>query len=440
MPAMAHRRIVVLAIDGTPHSLLVRLIADGVMPNLAKLVPAGSLRRIRSVFPTVSNCAWTSFMTGKDPGGHHVYGFVDRVPESWEIFLPTARDRAGEAIWERLSRQGRRVCVINVPGTYPPVPVNGVMVTDFMTPSVEKLSLDPHVVDVLKSLRYRIDVDGWQGRKDPDALVRDVHDVIDARFRVAFHFLRQEPWDFFMTHVMAVDRLQHFLWEQQEKGEAKWRAAFLDVYRKVDANIGLVLDEIRDDAEFVVLSDHGFCAIKREVQVNRWLEEQGWLVLKPERDPKAYLRNVDAARTRAYSLIPGRIFVNLKGREPGGTVEPGADYERLRREIAERLLDLVDPADGARVIDFVMKREDAYRGGALGGAADLVAHPVNGYDLKGTVVADRIWQRTALTGMHTYDDAFLLVRGQQAPPAEDLSIVDAHDVVTSLMGGGSPPA
>ncbi len=431
---MALRRIAILALDGTPYSLLRRLADDGVMPNVAKMLPTSAFRPMRSVHPTVSNCAWTSFMTGRDPGGHNVYGFVDRRPESWEIFIPTARNRTGEAIWERLSRLGRRVCVINVPGTYPPVPVNGVLVTDFMTPSLEKLSLDPDVVEVLKSLRYRIDVDGWQGRTDADALVRDVHDVLDARLRAAFHFLRQERWDFFMTHVMSLDRLQHFLWARQEDGEPTWRDAFLDVYRRVDAAIGRLADEVGSDAELVLLSDHGFCSIKQEVQVNRWLEEQGYLVLTAQRDPKAFLRNVDVARTRAYSLIPGRIFVNLRGRESGGIVEPGEPYEALRREIAEKLLDLRDPSDGARVVDTVFRREQIYRGEVFHRAPDLVAHPVNGYDLKGTIVAERLWQRTALTGMHTYEDAFLLVRGQAAPAREDLSIVDAHDVVLGLMG------
>ena len=392
---------------------------------------------MRSVYPTVSNCAWTSFMTGVDPGGHNVYGFVDRRPESWEIFIPTARNRTGEAIWERLSRLGKRVCVINVPGTYPPVAVNGVLVTDFMTPSVEKLSLDPKVVEVLRHLQYRIDVDGWQGRTDASALVRDVRDVLEARFRAAFHFLRMEKWDFFMLHVMELDRLQHFLWEPQEKGDPTWRPAFLDVYRRLDEHLGALLDEIGADCELVLLSDHGFCSIKHEVQVNRWLEEQEYLVLKPQRDPKAFLRNVDAARTRAYSLIPGRVFLNLQGREAGGIVPPGEAYERLRGEIAGKLLDLRDPDDGGRVIETVFKREEIYRGQAFHRAADLIAHPVNGYDLKGTVAADRVWQHSALTGMHTFGDAFLFVRGQAAPARWDLSIVEAHDIVLDLMGAAA---
>src|SRR6185295_14549600 len=106
-------------------------------------------------------------------------------------------------------------------------------------------------------------------------------------------------------------------------------------------------------------------------------------------------------------------------------VDPGLMYERLRREIADKLLDLRDPADGARVIGSVFRREEIYAGDVFHRAADLVAHPVNGYDLKGTIVTDKLWQRTALTGMHTYEDAFLFVRGQAAPGDADLSIVDA---------------
>ena len=93
------RRLVVLGLDGIPHSHLTRLMDDGVLPHFRKLAQGGFLRRIESVFPTVSSCAWTSFMTGLDPGGHNIYGFVDRKPESWEIYIPTARHRTGEAIW-----------------------------------------------------------------------------------------------------------------------------------------------------------------------------------------------------------------------------------------------------------------------------------------------------------------------------------------------------
>jgi predicted AlkP superfamily phosphohydrolase/phosphomutase len=431
---MALRRTVVLGLDGVPCRTLRRLAAEGDLPHLAALFGKGSLRAMRSVLPTVSNCAWASFMTGLDPGGHNVYGFIDRKPETWDLFIPTSRHRTGEAIWERLSRLGSRVCVINVPGTYPPKALNGVLVSCFMTPSVDKACADPAVVAELKQLGYRIDVDGWQGRRDKEALLADVHAVIDARERAFLHFLRKERWDFFMGHVMSVDRLQHFAWDVFDAGDPAWEPKVREVYRRVDRLVGAVADEAGEDCELVLLSDHGFCTVKREVQVNRFLEEQGWLVLKPPGAFASPLHRVDPYRTKAYSLIPGRIYLNLKGRESGGIVEPGAEAETLKRDIAARLLDLRDPDTGNRVLEAVLGRDEAFHGEAVHRAPDLIASPADGYDLKGTIACDSRWQRSPLTGMHSCGDAFLYVRGADAPAGSELSILDAHEVVLRRIG------
>ena len=435
----AGRRVLVVAMDGTPHSFLEKAMAAGVMPRLARAAAGGSFRRIRSVYPTVSSCAWASFMTGLDPGGHGIFGFVDRRPETWDTYIPTGRHIAAETLWEKLSRLGKRVVVINVPGTYPPRPVNGVLIGCFLCTDIGKISLDPAVVAYLKSIGYRIDVDAWEARRSLDGLLPEVREVMDRRAQAALHFMGTEEWDFFMVHFMSMDRMQHFLWRQAEGGDAALREGVLDVYRRLDAHFGSLVDAAGPGVELVVLSDHGFAPIKREVQVNRWLEEQGYLVLRDRPDPNAGLRNVDPARTRAYSLIPGRVFLNLKGREGGGVVEPGPQAERLRREIADRLLDWRDPADGARIVQAVLDREAIYSGPEAHRAADLLAHPADGYDLKGRIVAESVFGSSPLTGMHTYGDAFLLLAGTGAPAGEDLSIADVHGILCLILGVDPAP-
>ncbi len=438
-PRGAGRRLLAVAMDGTPHSFLVRAMADGVMPHLARLAARGHFRRIRSVYPTVSSCAWASFMTGMDPGGHAIYGFIDRRPETWSLYIPTGRHVAAETLWERLSRLGKRVVVLNVPGTYPPRPVNGVLVGCFLCTDLAKISLDPAVVAYLRSIDYRIDVDAWGARRDLEGLLPEVRHIVDRRAQAALHFMDSTPWDFAMVHFMSMDRLQHFAWRQYADGDAVFHPGLLDLYRRVDGHIGALVAAAGPDAEVAFLSDHGFCSIKREVQVNRWLEEQGYLVLREKPDPKAGLGNVDPTRTRAYSLIPGRIFLNLRGREGGGIVEPGEDYERLRREISERLMDWRDPADGSPIIGAVMGRETVYSGAHLDRAADLIAHPRDGYDLKGRILGDAVFENGVLTGMHTYDDAFLLLGDTAAPPGDTLGIADVHGIFCSILGVDGTP-
>jgi predicted AlkP superfamily phosphohydrolase/phosphomutase len=415
-------------------------MAAGDLPNLARLAAGGSFRRIRSVHPTVSSCAWASFMTGLDPGGHGIYGFVDRRPGTGELFVPTGRDLRAETLWERLSRLGKRVVVINVPGTYPPRPVNGVLVACFLCTDPEKLSTDPRVRAVLREVGYRTDMDAWEARRSPDGVAVDAADLLDRRAAAALRFLESEPWDFFMVHFMALDRLQHFLKGPADGGDPRHAPGFLEAWRRADAHAGTLVERAGPGVEVVLLSDHGFCAVKRQVQVNRWLEEEGFLAAAAPRDPRAGLRGLDGARTRAFSLLPGRIYLNLRGRERDGSVEPGAEAARLRREIAERLLDWRDPADGARVIRAVHAREDLYRGAEVHRAPDLVAEPEDGYDLKGRFGVERVFEEPgAITGMHTHGDAFLLLR-DGAAPAGDLSITDAHGILCRMMGVDAAPA
>jgi predicted AlkP superfamily phosphohydrolase/phosphomutase len=438
-PAGAARRVLVVAWDGAPFSLLESPEGRAACPRLAALAARGAFRRIHSVYPTVSSCAWASFMTGLDPGGHGIFGFVDRRPATWEAYLPNGTHLRAETLWERLSRHGKRVCVLNVPGTWPPRPVNGVLVGCFLSPGLDRISADPEVVRYLRSIDYRVDVDAWEARRDPAGLADEVALVMDRRAEAALHFLGRERWDFAMVHFMALDRFQHFAWGPFAAGDPVLHPAVLDAYRRADRHLGALVDAAGPGVAVMVLSDHGFCAIRREVQVNRWLEEQGWLVLKDRTDPRAGLRNVDPARSKAYSLIPGRIYLNLAGREGGGTVAPGAESETLRREIGERVLAWRDPDGGAPVVRAVLSREALYRGPRAADGPDLLAHPADGYDLKGRFAVDRVFENGALTGMHTFGDAFLLSADAPLPDREDLAVTDVHGILCGMLGVGAEP-
>ena len=132
------KRVCFIGLDGTPYSLLQRMIREGITPNLAALTRPGSLRPMHSIYPWVSSVAWSSFMTGQNPAKHGIFGFVDRDPATLKTYIPTARNMLSPTLWEILSRAGKRVVVVNVPVTFPPKPVNGVLVGCFLSPSLDK--------------------------------------------------------------------------------------------------------------------------------------------------------------------------------------------------------------------------------------------------------------------------------------------------------------
>ena len=187
----------------------------------------------------------------------------------------------------------------------------------------------------------------------------------------------------------------------------------------------------------MVLSDHGVCTLKYEVRVNTWLAQKGWLTLPDPRPERIQLKDVGPQCT-VYSLDPGRVFINLAGREPAGTV-PASEYESWRTRIAEAAMaELRDPETGAPMLEQVIRREEIYSGPGLERAADLILVPRYGYDLKGAFGRPTLtFKGEALVGMHTYDDAMIAVRNR--PIARSgFGIGDATATVLQLMGVDAP--
>ncbi|HKY04051.1 MAG TPA: alkaline phosphatase family protein, partial [Blastocatellia bacterium] len=303
--ALRSGRAVVLGLDGVPYTLLNELMVAGVMPNMRKLVDAGTLRKMESTLPCVSSVAWTSFRTGLNPGQHGITGFTDRRPRSYKTYFPQSSMLPLNTLEEYAANIGLKVMVMGMPVNFPPVKLKeGVSIGCFLSPSLEKAVHPAEILDDLKQMDYRIDVNAKLAA-EPEKFFEEVF-LVTERYREAmFHFWDKQRWDLMMIHFMTTDRLHHFMWDQYDP-EAPHYRDFLRLYSRIDEIIGEVAARLEDDTMLMMLSDHGFCRVKHEVNLNVWLQQEGFLRFQTN-TPKS-LEEIDG-RSKAYSLIPGRIYI-----------------------------------------------------------------------------------------------------------------------------------
>ena len=445
--------IFVLALDGVPYSLLKRLITDDVMPNLKSMVKDDHLRQMNSVLPSISSVAWASFMTGKNPGGHGIYGFIERDPQTMEVYVPTALNLKSQTLWHYLSQKNKRVFIMNVPLTYPPQQINGISICGFLGTDISKGTYPAEIGTELKANDYRIDVDTVRARDDLEWFISELNYTYDKRTETMWQFFHQEQWDFFMLHIMETDRLHHFLWEYAENEDLTWTAQFIAFYHKIDRLIGRIADILPGNMEWMILSDHGFCTLKKEVYINKWLFDNKYLKFVTHDAPDS-LHDIHPEST-AYSLIPGRIYLNLQGREKNGRIQPGLPYETIREGLKNQLLQLKDGENESEMVKAVYTREELYLEeqsiklhphhshfsntlDPIYLAPDLLILPHDGFDFKGTLWWQTLTEKGPVVGTHTYDDAFMLVK-DRALVKDSFSIVDAMPTVLHLMNIEPPP-
>lgn len=413
-------KVVVIALDGVPYSMCRKLYMKGIFQHLGGdgYVP------LSSVYPTISSVAWSTFMTGKNPGKHNIFGFVDRLPGSDELHIPDSSHLKEKTLWKYLSEHKKRCFVMNVPMTYPPENVEGKLVSGFLCGDLMKGTYPRKFAGELKRMGYRIDADSSLAAESMDGFLQDIHRTFEARKRALFKYLK-EDWDFFMVQFMETDRINHFLiGDWAEDGE--YADEFVEFYSKVDSMVGELISSVDEDTHVILMSDHGFTPIIKEVQLNSWLKKKGFL-----EDVDGY--DSIGAGTKAFSLLPGRVYVNLEGREHGGGVR---DRESVINKLMDELKGLKDPETGRDVVQSVFRREEIYYGMYAKKAADIIVHPSRGYDLKASFKSEQIFGCSARTGMHTYKDAFLYSSAEIE--LVDPNIIDLFPTILKLLGVDVP--
>ena len=416
-------RVAFFGIDGVPYSLVRD--NESTFENLNAVADEGAGGAIDSIVPPESSACWPALTTGVNPGKTGVYGFQDREVGSYDTYVPMGRDVQARRLWSRVTDAGREATVMNVPVTFPPDRDVQRMVGGFLSPGVDKAAYPDDLRETLERRDYRIDVDAKLGHdENKEAFIEDAHETLDARFEAFKHYVEADDWDLFFGVFMTTDRVNHFLFEHYTRN-GEYREEFLEFYAKVDHYLGELRDMLDEETTMVVASDHGFTTLEHEVKCNVWLEENGWLSY--EGDDHDSLADI-GADTRAYSLIPGRFYVNLEGREPRGTV-PQEEYEAVREELKADLEAMEGP-DGRPVADRVVTKEAAFRGDHDDIAPDLVVVPNHGFDLKsGFKGGDDVFATGPRNGMHSFDDACLFVDDESIRVGD----ADLYDIAPTVL-------
>ena len=422
-------RVAFFGIDGVPYSLLAEHFDE--FENLAAIAESGASGAIDSIVPPESSACWPALTTGVNPGQTGVYGFQDREIGSYETYVPMGRDVQATRLWDRVHDAERRATVMNVPVTFPPQRDVQRMVSGFLSPGIDKAAYPDELREGLEESDYRIDVNAKLGHQDDKGeFMQDAHETLDRRHEAFKNYVEQDDWDLFFGVFMTTDRVNHFLFKDYEH-DGEYKEEFLDFYRKVDQYLGELREMLPDDVTMVVASDHGFTTLHHEVNCNAWLQREGWLSF--ENDDHDELADI-SEDARAYSLIPGRFYINLEGREPKGGV-PEDEYEAVRDELQAKLEALEGPV-GTPVADRVVTKEDAYRGDHSDIAPDLTIVPNHGFDLKsGFKGKDEVFSTGPRNGMHSFDNACLFVDDEDVR-IEDADLYDIAPTILELLDLG----
>jgi predicted AlkP superfamily phosphohydrolase/phosphomutase len=448
-------RFLIVGLDSVSPWLLTERFLP-YMPRMRSFLSRARFGTLRSVDPPITVPAWAAMFSGADPGTLGMYGFRHRRPGTYfDQYLPNSSSPAVPMVWDQLSRNGRRVCVIGMPPAYPPPHVNGISVSDFLTPDGAKTfvypdSLQPDVERVAGG--YVFDV---RFRAEDRARVgRELIEMTRRHFAVARDLWRRERWDLFALHEIGPDRLHHAFWKYIDPHHPRYednpelRGLAEEYYRRLDEEIGKLLDLAGPDVRVWIVSDHGSQAMEGCFCINDWLIERGYLVLQgappPTGTPLESLA-VDWGRTRLWAAggYYARIFFNIRGREPEGIVAPD-EVDGLRLEL-ERELRGVSTPDGVLLEPDIRIPDQMYRE-VRGDAPDLLVY-FGGLKWRsaGTVGHLTRFLTENDTGpddsVHSFEGVYAIVAPQQGSvgPGPTISLLDIGPTLLSEFGLPVPP-
>ena len=364
-------KVFIVGLDGASPVLVNQWIEE--LPTFKRFRDEGLLGWSIPPIPAQTPVAWTTFMTGKNPGKHSIFSFVQRKVGTYERRISYPPLIKSETLWQILGHFDKQVGVINVPmSRYENI--NGFMIPGFL----DNNEGQPQPQSIQKDISRQFNVQTIPGdvetdiltkaRTNPLKLLDRINEITEILADVSLYLMKNTTWDFFMTVFMGTDRLGHFFWEYADKDHPEYtRDEFSDrvkkYYQKIDTILAQFLEALPDEVVKILVSDHGFCPVSREVFLNNYLQDLNYVQVEDEK--------ISLKRSKAVAYGYGDIWLNVYGREPHGVVLQGIEYENVRENIIRALESIT--INGVNPIQKVAKREELYWGPYIHEAPDLIA-------------------------------------------------------------------
>lgn len=368
-------RLVVLGIDGLDPRCLNQW-SDG-LPNLMKMHKEGVWGSPKCTVPLTIPQVWTCAQSGRSPGAHGAWDFTFRDDFSYgetKMVNPEVARRV-DLLQTILPRRGQRVGIVSVPVTWPPpkIPV-GYAISGFMTPSLDCSFTYPDSLkdEVCKLVgEYIIDVNESSiGREvDTECVLERIYDMDSQRFLLTKYFVNEKSCDYVMTVIMGINRMLNLFYRcfgskgKPYGSDPYHKNALYDYYVWIDKNIGDLYESLPEDVVLFIHSGYGIQKLAGRVNVNEWLIKEGYMTVLDYPTKLTPFKNtkVDWSKTKCWSIgYSGKLYLNMKRREPQGIVDP-KDYDKLLDELTAKLKDIPDKA-GSHLNTQVWKRDDIYFG------------------------------------------------------------------------------
>jgi predicted AlkP superfamily phosphohydrolase/phosphomutase len=441
-------KLVIIGLDCVTPQLLYGDWLDE-MPNVRRLLDGGFGANMVSTIPPITVPAWMSMMTSKDPGTLGMYGFRNRASHEYDdLFTVNSNYVKEKTVWNHLSRNRLRSIVMGVPLTYPPKPLNGLLVSSFLTPGKDVEYTHPpelkHRLDEIAGGDYIIDVKEFRSHDKRNTL-EQIYKMSRARFKAFRHLLGEEDWDFAMMVEMGPDRLHHAFWRYFDSEHRLHEPGneFEDVihqyYVYMDGELGQTLDSLPADASVIVVSDHGAKGMHGAVCINEYLIEEGLLSVKeyPDQPQRLTTDNIDWDRTKVWGDggYYARIFLNVAAREPNGQI-PAEDLDEFKIELKSRLEALPDE-NGNNIGTKVYFPEDIYKE-CKGTPPDMIVYLGDlNWRSAGTIGNRAIHIFENDTGPddanHAQEGVFIWANRGKAPASEPVEKVSIYDIAPSIL-------